>query len=270
MILTMTHSVGSGYEAIDAAPNPDDYVRRLDLAASTDFWRGIKQLSFELMRLRSTDHVLDIGCGTGDDVRALSGLTSRAVGVDSSATMVAEARRRSEGRRQNAEFHVANALQLPFADGTFDACRIERVLQHIRQPELAIREMVRVCCSGARVVTVEPDYATLSIVGADRHTTRRILECRQAHFASPRIGSQLPGVLRANGLGNLVVKMRVLESHDFAADRARLSKYAQEAVEAGAIHADERVRWLAELQASAAKQAYRQAAVVFVVASRRD
>ena len=45
-------------------------------------------------------HILDVGCGTGDDVLALArivGETGRVVGIDNSETMIAEARQRAEG-----------------------------------------------------------------------------------------------------------------------------------------------------------------------------
>ena len=51
-----------------------------------------------LLQPLEAQHVLDVGCGTGDDSReiaSLVGLKGRVVGIDYSAAMVAEARRRT-------------------------------------------------------------------------------------------------------------------------------------------------------------------------------
>src|SRR5215467_10946103 len=91
-----------------------------------------RRMSFALLELQPGFAVLDVGCGTGDDVRVLAtqvGQEGRAVGLDSSETAVAEARARSEEDGLPVEFRVGDAHQLPFDAGTFEATRTERVLQ---------------------------------------------------------------------------------------------------------------------------------------------
>ena len=47
----------------------------------------------ELMQVRPGDRVLDVGCGLGDDVRALAALvgpSGRAVGIDASEATIAK------------------------------------------------------------------------------------------------------------------------------------------------------------------------------------
>jgi ubiquinone/menaquinone biosynthesis C-methylase UbiE len=69
------------------------------------------------------------------------------VAVDGSRVMVDDARKR-HGDIAGVSFDVADAAQLPYGDKTFDGCRIDRVLQHIRDPAAAIGEMVRVLRPG--------------------------------------------------------------------------------------------------------------------------
>ena len=90
---------------------------------------------------------LDFGCGVGRLTRALAGRFERAVGVDVSQEMVAQASR-VNADRQNLEFRTNVAGDLTqFEPGTFDLVYSSKVLQHMASPELACRyiaEFVRV------------------------------------------------------------------------------------------------------------------------------
>lgn len=96
--------------------------------------------------------VVDVGCGTGLDLNTLGKL---AIGVDSSAEMLALARDRGGiGVRALAE-------RLPLGDESCDAVRIDRVLYHLERPEAAIDEAARVLRPGGRLVCTHPDYESL-------------------------------------------------------------------------------------------------------------
>ena len=118
-------SVGD-FRDVDAS-DPRALIAYLDAVATKS--RTDKQRSYEAQGLALGMDVLDIGCGTGDDVRAIGlivGPGGRVVGLDSSAAMVEEARKR--GGDPNISFVHASATDLPFDDATFDACRAERAL----------------------------------------------------------------------------------------------------------------------------------------------
>jgi SAM-dependent methyltransferase len=69
------------------------------------------------------------------------------VGIDFSAPMVAEARRKYPG----IEFQVGNAEALPFPDGSFDAVVMNFGMLHLGQPDQALVEAHRVLRSGGRL-----------------------------------------------------------------------------------------------------------------------
>jgi SAM-dependent methyltransferase len=75
--------------------------------------------------VRPTDHVLDVGCGTGQTTReaARAAFNGSAVGVDVSAAMLERARRLSdaEGTR-NVIYEVGDAQTHPFPAAQFDLC----------------------------------------------------------------------------------------------------------------------------------------------------
>lgn len=75
--------------------------------------------------VRPADHVLDVGCGTGQTTReaARAAFNGSAVGVDISAAMLERARRLSdaEGLR-NVTYEVGDAQTHPFPAARFDLC----------------------------------------------------------------------------------------------------------------------------------------------------
>jgi ubiquinone/menaquinone biosynthesis C-methylase UbiE len=115
-------------------------------------WIGKRQLdALEALELREGDRLLDVGCGTGAAVRAAAHVVERAVGVDLSPKMLAEARERAAGV-PGVEFVEGDSEDLPFGDGDFTAVLCTTSLHHYPHPEVAAREMARVLAPGGRVV----------------------------------------------------------------------------------------------------------------------
>ena len=97
---------------------------------------------------------LDVACGTGALTRALArrvGRSGRVVGLDFSPGMLDGARRRSPG----ITWVEGDALDLPFADGEFDAATIAFGLRNLADPTLGLAEMARVVRPGGRLVVLE-------------------------------------------------------------------------------------------------------------------
>src|SRR5690349_1521119 len=124
----MEQSRRTAFDQVDETTDPQDFVRYLDTTRGIEFFREIKRRSLTLLDLQPGARVLDLGCGTGDEVIALAGEVGPgglAVGADASATMVAEGRRRASADGLAAAFLQADAQHLPFADASFDGCRAE-------------------------------------------------------------------------------------------------------------------------------------------------
>ena len=91
--------------------------------------------------------VLDVGSGPGHAARAAAERGAVVTGIDSAEGMVSLARRRHPGIR----FLCADAQELPFADGSFDAVVANFSINHLQQPELALGEFARVAAAGASI-----------------------------------------------------------------------------------------------------------------------
>lgn len=158
-----------------------------------------------------------MGCGTGDDARALAGRVApggRVIGVDASAAMVTEARRRGGG--EGLEFVVADAAALGLPGDSADGARAERTLQHMEDPGAAVAEMARVVRPGGRVVVAEPDWGTLVADPGDPETMREVARAAAGRIRSGDVGRRLGGLLRAAGLAEVEVVARVLVVTDAA------------------------------------------------------
>ena len=109
-----------------------------------------------LLDVHPGDTVLDVACGPGNTTRTLVaavGPDGLAVGVDSSATMLAQAVR--ETPTDSAVGYVrADAAELPFEDGTFDAVSCYGALYLMDDPLRSLREMIRLLAPGGRIAVL--------------------------------------------------------------------------------------------------------------------
>ncbi len=266
--------VNRDFSQVDRAADPTAFVRHLDAVAGLDFVRGYKRRMVALLEPRAGGHLLDVGCGTGEDVRALAALvgpTGRVVGIDSSATMLAEARRRAALSGSPVEYRLGDCRRLEFADGTFHGCQADRVLHHLEQPGRALCEMARVARPGARVVVAEPDFETLLVDAPDRALTRAILRAFCDSMADGWAGRRLPALFRDAGLTDIAMLPQTLMLTDFAlASRILcLQRSAEGARAAGLVSADEATGWVEQLMEASRRGRFFAAVTIFIASGRK-
>lgn len=109
----------------------------------------------ECLDVRSDDRVLDVGCGPGHGVALVADVATQGfvVGVDSSPTMVRQARGRNRAalREGRVEVARADAARLPFPGGHFGKAWSLNSMQFWPAPGTGLREMRRVLAPGGRV-----------------------------------------------------------------------------------------------------------------------
>ncbi|WP_435174198.1 methyltransferase domain-containing protein [Actinacidiphila sp. bgisy145] len=163
------------FTRVDSAKDSNWFIRFMDLANSLPEYGEVRRALAEGLGPLTGKHVLDIGCGTGDDARELAALVGpegRVTGIDLSEAMVDEARRRSIGSPLPVEFAVGDVRRLGFADESFDRVRVKLVRQHCPDLDDADSEALRVTRKGGRIAIFDYDFDTLAVNHPDRAATR--------------------------------------------------------------------------------------------------
>jgi ubiquinone/menaquinone biosynthesis C-methylase UbiE len=98
--------------------------------------------------------VLEIGCGLGTDGAQFARAGADYTGIDLTEAAIDLARRRFVLAGLRGSFHVSDAENLDFADGSFDLVYSHGVLHHTPDIEAAVSEIHRVLKPGGRAVVM--------------------------------------------------------------------------------------------------------------------
>jgi ubiquinone/menaquinone biosynthesis C-methylase UbiE len=235
-----------------------------------------KRRTYELMHIQPGSKVADVGCGPGTDTIALAhlvGPTGKVVGIDFNPTFLAQADERANqaGVRTWVTHQHADATNLPFEANTFDACRSERLLQHLPHPEQALAEMVRITRPGGWLVIADADWGTLSIDTSEIAIERRLVRLEADMHTNGYAGRQLYRLLKRQHLADIVIEMiPVYFTHYALAEQViGPAELAQEALRQDVITEAEAQRWSASLAQADAEGVFFASVMGVLIAGRK-
>jgi ubiquinone/menaquinone biosynthesis C-methylase UbiE len=122
--------------------------------------RAFREKLLGLVRLKTGEAVLDVGCGTGTlaiTAKRQVGPTGTVYGIDASPEMIAKADKKARKAGVEIVFKNGFAQSLPFPDAQFDVVLTTLMLHHLpgkARGESAV-EMRRVLKPGGRVLAVD-------------------------------------------------------------------------------------------------------------------
>jgi demethylmenaquinone methyltransferase/2-methoxy-6-polyprenyl-1,4-benzoquinol methylase len=170
----------------------------------------------DLAALEPGDSALDVACGTGDLAIELArrvGPGGEVVGSDFAQEMLDRAR----GKAPELSWEWANALELPYASGRFDAATVGFGARNFSDLDRGLAEMTRVVKPGGRVVVLEittptrPPLSTFYSLWFDRvvPVIGRLTGEEEAYTYLPNSVKRFPGpeglaaAMERAGLGDI-------------------------------------------------------------------
>ncbi|MFB5675558.1 demethylmenaquinone methyltransferase [Paenibacillus terreus] len=119
-------------------------------------WRSF---TMKKMNMQKGDTAIDLCCGTCDWTLAMAHAseTGHIHGLDFSQNMLEVGKKKigQQGRQSQITLVQGNAMELPFADNTFDYATIGFGLRNVPDLRRVLQEMQRVVKPGGRVVCLE-------------------------------------------------------------------------------------------------------------------
>lgn len=111
--------------------------------------------TISLLEIQPTDHVLEIGFGSGHGIERAAGLASqgRVIGVDFSQVMLGQATRRNAAAiaASHVELQLGDARNLNCPNNSFDKVFATNVVYFWKDPVVTMREIQRVMKPGGRL-----------------------------------------------------------------------------------------------------------------------
>ncbi|XP_027102281.1 gamma-tocopherol methyltransferase, chloroplastic-like isoform X2 [Coffea arabica] len=123
-------------------------------------------------------NILDVGCGIGGSTRYLaSKYGSQCKGITLSPVEAERARvlTSAQGLESQVSFEVADALNQPFADGSFDLIWCIECADHISDKTKFVHELNRVAAPGATIILLTWCHRDLSPLEQDLHPDEKKL-----------------------------------------------------------------------------------------------
>src|SRR5262245_39129642 len=166
--------------------------------------------------------VLDCGCGPGSITLGIAARVSggSVVGVDMNEAQVTLATSNATALGcRNASFQRGSVYALPFADGTFDAVFCHALLEHLAQPQTALREFLRVLRPAGVAGVCAPDWGGFLCAPPTEEiyaALRAHNEIQNQNGGDVLAGRKLLGLMLAAGFADVKPQARYQNYDDLA------------------------------------------------------
>ncbi|MFH0714648.1 MAG: methyltransferase domain-containing protein [Candidatus Diapherotrites archaeon] len=126
------------------------------------FYETREAYLLEFARLKKSDIVADVGCGSGIVSEKISPHVKKVIGVDLSAGSISFAQKRAKKLKlKNISYKTGRAEKIPLPNNSIDVCILSHVIEHSKQPHKALQEAKRVLRKGGKLIIATPNYHSM-------------------------------------------------------------------------------------------------------------
>jgi len=146
----------------------DKVAPQWDKMRETFFSKAVREKAFAVAAVEAGKLAADIGAGTGFITEGLIEKGLKVIAIDQSEAMLVEMKKKF-AKFEGVEYRVGEAESLPLADNTVDYVFANMYLHHVANPQLAIREMVRILKPGGMLVITDLDEHNFEFLKVEHH-----------------------------------------------------------------------------------------------------
>ena len=206
--------------------------------------KDLKEYSYNPFKSLNEGTIVDLGCGTGNDVLKMSQQLNPAlklIGIDHDPQMIAKASQ-NLNENSNIRFIQSEVYTLSFETESIAGIRTERMVQHLKEPIKTIKEIYRVLKKNHPFVIVETDWDSLMFYNNQIDASKKINNyLTKIKVNNGMAAKKLTHYLKENKFRNISFEIFpfVLKSLKDANDYLWLEIILEEAKEAGFITKEE-------------------------------
>lgn len=164
--------------------------------------------------------VLEAGCGTGSQSRILAASSPHAVIISLDISRSSLLRAGAELKSLNAaniRLLQADTFRLPFDDETFDDIFVCFLLEHLKEPDMALAELYRVLKKGGTITVIEGDHGSCYFYPETPEALRVwrcLIDVQASIGCDSLIGRRLYPLIKAAGFTGISVSPRMVYSDE--------------------------------------------------------
>jgi len=168
--------------------------------------------------------ILEAACGVGAQTRIISSKNpnSKFVAIDlSEKSLTIASQVIDELKINNVEFRLADIFNLPFEDETFDHIFTCFILEHVRKPDLALKELKRVLKTNGTITVIEGDHGSTYFFPESEAAMRAVqaqATLQKQNGGNANVGRQLYPMLTDVGFSNVIASPRQVYVDDSKPD----------------------------------------------------
>ncbi|MEV6416390.1 methyltransferase domain-containing protein [Kribbella sp. NPDC051718] len=217
------------------------------------------------LRLGAGDTCVDVGCGDGTAVAALTSAHVKAIGIDPDPEVIAGASKRTPG----AVFHVAHSDDLPLENESVDGYRAANLFHLLPDPLPTLTEARRVLRPGGRIALIGQDYGFLLLDSDDQDLTDVIGLGLESRSVAPRAARSYRDLLLDTGFHQVEVAVHTRVTTDYQQLADDLADAATASIKKALITREDADGWLAEQADRGRRDRFLAIAPILVVTGTR-